>query len=377
MFDNAQVLQIRSSAGLYGAEHMLLGLSAALPQAGVSSTLLCLNNYLQSEQQLFERAQALNIPAQLIACRGRLDLSTVSAIVAQIRKQRPALLHAHDYKSAFYAWLAARRTRLPLVATVHGWVETSRALRLYKQLEILLLRRFDRVCVVSAVQSDALRASGIAAERISLIANGIDGERFSPSREPLSRVELGIDPATFVFGTVGRLASEKNPQGLIDAFAAVARRNPAVALLFAGDGPLRAHLEQYAVTLGVRDKIHFLGARHDVERIYPLLDCFVLPSHSEGMPLALLEAMACARPVVASAVGQIPQILRAAAHAQLVTPGDPQALIDAMRRASAERTADPAAREYVLLHHSLITMAREYASLYETIRRQGDGCAAA
>ena len=170
-------LQVRSSAGLYGADRVVLALNHALPRSGARGRLLSINNYRMHEQALHDTASATGQDAVLLPCRGRVDPATVGALAAQIgavrdRDGTPPIVHVHDYKSAFYAWLATRRevhlgTPAPLVATLHGWVEGSTSLRLYTRLELALLRRFDALVVVAGEQIDRLGRAGVPRSRVA------------------------------------------------------------------------------------------------------------------------------------------------------------------------------------------------------------------
>lgn len=358
------VFHLHSSAGVYGAEYVLLGLIPALDRIGVRSTLLCLDNPLRSEQPLFERANALGVSVERLPCRGKLDRATVRAIRERVSRSASPLLHVHGYKSAFYAWLARRGGIMPIVATLHGPTPVSRRLRLYNRIEQWLLRRFDKVCVVSARMRDDLIATGIPAERICLVENGIDTDRFRPDVASLPRGDFGIPENAFVFGASMRLSEEKNPLGMLDAFAEVFRKYPNAWLAIAGDGPLRAEVIARAEHLGISGRIRLLGARDDMERYYPMLDCFVLPSHYEGLPLALLEAMATAKPVVGTDVGQV-SIVLAGLPARLVPASDTPALASAMQACIAENpAARPDLRQRVCERYSVTRMAQMYADVY-------------
>jgi len=166
-----------------------------------------------------------------------------------------------------------------------------------------------------------------------------------------------------VFGGVMRLSPEKNPTGLLDAFSRICVEAPQAWLVLAGDGPQRGEIERRLQGQRLAERVRLLGARNDPERIYPLFDCFVLPSLSEGLPLALLEAMACARPVIASAVGQVGSVL-GGLEATLVPPGDVGALAGALRAALAVRSPAPALRRRVEARYSVARMAHEYADVY-------------
>lgn len=363
------VLHLHSSAGVYGAEYVLLGLIPALARAGVRSTLLCLDDIGRPDAPLFARARALGVPVERVPCSGRLDRKAIRALRERIQHEANPLLHVHGYKSAFYAWLSRRGGTMPIVATLHGPISISMRLRLYSQLERWLLRRFDRICVVSSRMQDYLESAGFAAGRIRLVENGIDAERFRPDVAPLSRADHGIPAEAFVFGGAMRLSEEKNPLGLLEAFAIVAKRTPNAWLAIAGDGPQRTEILARANRLGVMERVRLLGARDDLELYYPMLDCFVLPSHYEGLPLALLEAMASARPVVCTDVGQVSTVL-AGLPARLVPPGDVSALASAMQAVGGESgPPKPEFRRRVCERYSSDRMAVAYADLYRDLWR--------
>ncbi|MES2403269.1 MAG: glycosyltransferase [Pseudomonadota bacterium] len=365
------ILHVFSSAGVYGAEHAVLGLIPALAALGVDSTLACIDNPHLSEQLLYEHARSIGISAVRIPCSGRLDHATTRALRTQLRQHPHTVLHVHGYKSAFYA-LRARRAvpGVPIVSTLHGWVTNTRALWLYRLLELRMLRRLQGVCIVSESMRPPLHAAGIPAERITLVENGIDTARFRPDGAALSREELAIPHDAFVFGGVMRLSPEKNPLGLLDAFAQVSQDVPNAWLVLVGDGSLREVFELRAQQSGTAGRVRLLGARSDPERIYPLFDCFVLPSLTEGLPLALLEAMACERAVIATRVGQIATVLEEL-PAAVVPPGNVPALAEAMRRqALAACQPTGALRRRVEARYSVVRMAHEYADVY---RRLGNG----
>jgi glycosyltransferase involved in cell wall biosynthesis len=360
------VLHVRSSAGPYGADQAVLALSRALPAAGIRNRLLCIENYRTGEQPLFDLAARHGVDTRLLHCRGRLDPGTMRELRTQRCPAPGALLHVHDYKSAFYAWWATRgRARPPLLATLHGWIETSLALRFYKWIELKLLRRFDRLVIVAETQRETLLRAGIEPARIRMIANGVDTRRFRPDAEAATREEFALPASALLFGSVARLSPEKNLGALIDAIGALHRDGRDVALLLVGDGPERAALEARAALAGLDDRVRFAGVRADTHRIYPMLDCLVLPSLTEGMPLAVLEAMACAKPVIASAVGDVPRLLAGGEHGRLVPPGDAAALTAALR--AAKRQSDPAARRHVETLYSVATTAGRYADLYREL----------
>lgn len=372
------VLQLRSSAGLYGADRVAMALDAALPAAGVHSRLLVVGNHRMATQPLHAAARAGGRDARLLPCRARLDPRTHAALAQALRAAPGAVVHVHDYKSAFHAWLAARAARppgrrRPLVATLHGWIESDAALRLYTRVELALLRRFDAVVVVSADMVPRLLRAGIGAARIHRIDNGIVLP--APTTEPGTadasgaRAALGLPASGPLLAAIGRLAPEKHLVLLVDAFASVAEAHPLATLLLVGDGPERAALEARVAAHGLHGRVRLLGQRDEVQPLYPLLHAVVLPSLREGMPLVVLEAMAHGVPVIASDVGDVPRLLAHADHGRLLAPGDGNALARALHDAlSAPRRHDLRARLHVARTHGASAMARAYAALYGQLR---------
>lgn len=367
MSADLHVVHVFSSAGLYGAEHAVLGLMPELARIGIAGTLACIDNPYMDDQLLYQRASKLGIPAQRIPCKGRLDGATTRSLRALVDQIPGAVLHVHGYKSAYYA-LRARRALpgVPVVSTLHGWITNTRSLWLYRILELWMLRRAQRVCIVAEGMRKPLQDAGISPDRIRLVENGIDTARFRADGAALPRAQFGIPDNAFVFGGVLRMSAEKNPLGLLEAFLDVAARESRAWLVLAGDGPQRGEFEQRAQESAAADRIRLLGARPDPERVYPLFDCFVLPSLTEGLPLALLEAMACERPVIASQVGQVASVLEDL-PAALVPAGDTAALAAAMRQAVAQRPPLPAMRQRVLARYSVARMAQDYARVYREL----------
>jgi glycosyltransferase involved in cell wall biosynthesis len=374
MHADFDVLHVRSSAGLYGAEGVILGLLPALADCGVGGALLSLDNPYLERQPLADRADALGIRTERLPCRGRFDFATVAAMRRALSRHPDAIVHVHDYKSALVAWLARGRRPLPIVATSHGQFASTLSLQLYHRVELSLLRRFDRVGVVSEEMRPWLQQAGVAPARIVLVENGIDVERFSPQVAPLARSSLGIADAALVFGAAMRLTEQKDPLLLLDAFALLARETPHAVLAIAGDGPLREATRARADELGIGRCVHLLGARDDLERFYAMLDVFVLPSRYEGLPLALLEAMAMQRPVAATRVGQVADVLAGLPY-QPVACGDAGALAAAMRAAPG-RGATQSLRQRVVERYSVQRMARDYAALYRDVWRSRERFAA-
>lgn len=361
------VLHLRSSAGLYGAEFMLLGLCAEQARRGAKPTLAAFAPALQPPPLLIALAAQRQLPALALPCRGRLDLRCVRTLrgwlrAAQLRGTR--VLHCHDYKSVVYGALAGAGLPLARVATVHGWVGGEVRAGLYQRLERAVLRSFDQVCAVSPTLAAELDATGIPAQRLRFIPNGVDVQRFEPDETPRPEPERD-DPGEVLIGTAARLSPEKNLGMLIEAVAEAVARGARLRLCLLGDGPERGRLERLAAPLIVQGRVDMPGAATALEHWYPRLDVFVLPSLSEGMPMTVLEALSCGCPVLASNVGALPEMLEGLPGCRIVPAGDRSALVDALCQLRPRVGTLPALRRRVVERYSLAAMTDGYDRAYE------------
>jgi glycosyltransferase involved in cell wall biosynthesis len=345
-----RVLHVRSGHGLYGAERALLALAEATPAPFLPRVASLVRP--GRGDALGEAARRLGLETLRIDAPGRLSLRAIPALARAAG--RGGLLHAHDYKSLVLSVAAAALARAVVVATFHGDTAASSAVRGYEALG----RHAARWAAAVAATSDPLGASiRAAAPRVPVhvIPNGIRlTERPDAAERRSARRELHLPEETLVVAFVGRLSPEKGPAFLLQALAGL----EAVGL-FAGDGPLRAALEAAATGRAVR----FLGFVEEVRPVLAAADVVCLPSVTEGLPLAALEAMAAGCPVVASAVGALPKVLGEGAGV-LVPPGDVAALRGALRRlASAPLEREEiarTARARVEAGFSAEAMARAY-----------------
>jgi glycosyltransferase involved in cell wall biosynthesis len=213
---------------------------------------------------------------------------------------------------------------------------------------------------------------GCPAERVRVIPNGVDFERFHPRPANVGlRQSLGIDPAAPVAAIVAALRPEKNHAMFLDGAAKVRERVPAAQFLIVGDGPERKKLEELAATLGVTNAVRFLGTRLDVPEILSLVDVVLLTSHAEANPICLLEAMASEKPVVATRVGSVIETVADGQNGFLVAPGDAEGMADRV----VELFADPAraaamgreGRKRAIAKWSIDGMVRGYENMIEDI----------
>ena len=279
------------------------------------------------------------------------------------------LVHAHNDTALFYGGLAAFLAGRALVYTEHDREFPGRPAVRFANFVLAASAR-SVVAVSEELRQSLLVHERIGGARVCVVPNGIDLEAAAPGDVEQVRREWALPAGAVAVGVVAGLKPVKNHALLIEAAAELAPRHPELFLVFAGDGPLRAELEARAVRAGLGERTRFLGYRSDLARIHAGLDVVALPSHSEGLPLAVLEAMAAARPVVASRVGGLPEAVEHGVTGLLVAPGDRRALVEALeamlldpgRRRALGRDARRRYEERFTLHR----MAEAYAAVYRS-----------
>lgn len=305
------------------------------------------------------------------------DLKMVVKLYRFFRREKPLIVHTHTAKAGFVGRLAARLAGVPVVVhTFHGHVFHSYfgplKTRLFIVIEQLLARLTDRIITISPRQRQEILDFKIASpDKILIIPLGFDLSRFltADSLRGQLRAELAIAPDTRLVGIVARLTAVKNHRLFIQAAARVRASFPGAQFLIIGDGELRAELERQASALGLNESVKFLGWRSDLPAIYADLDLVVLTSNNEGTPVSLIEAQASARPVVATAVGGVPDIVLDGQTGFLAPPNDAPALAALILKAL---TADlpqlgRAGRQLVAEKFALTRLVNDIEQLYEDL----------
>lgn len=329
-------------------------------------------------REFLDAVAAADLPVEMLDERHAFDLEPVSRLSELMRRAAPDIVESHSYKLHALAWLARQRLgndpRPAWIAFHHGYTRETWRVRCYNQFDRLTLRFADHVVTVCNSFADTLRGRGVGAARISVLHNALAEQPKVTANESRNlRAALGISASDLVVLSVGRLSSEKGHADLVTAFASVLvrTRREDVRLVIVGDGIELRRLRALAQPLGSR--VIFAGQQPDIRLWFGIADIFALPSHSEGSPLALLEAMQAGLPIVATSVGGIPEMIDDRESALLVPARDRPALAaalaalfnDATRRAVLGEAAflrcrrySPAARGSALLELYRMTAKR-------------------
>lgn len=274
------------------------------------------------------------LPARRITIRNSGDIRAVMRIISICRNENIDVIIANGGREYWPAALAAKCLGKKVLFVRH---QTD---RIRKTTRWLIHTHVAAVVAVSGAVKRALGTSGIRADKITVIPNSIQLEKFDPShidREAI-RKELGIAANESLIGAIGKLNRGKGVYELLRAVGMIAEGNSSVKLVFVGDGQEREGLRKEAERLGIGDKVFFTGVRKDVERMYAAMDIFVLPSTcSEAFGMVIIEAMAMGKPVIGTMVGGIPELITDRKNGILVPPGDEKALAEAIRIYLADR----------------------------------------
>lgn len=322
-------------------------------------------------------AREAGVETSVIGERFRFDRRVIPALSRILESKAPDIVQTHNVKSHFLFRLASPAKRWPWIAFHHGYTTTNLRMQAYNQLDRWSLRAADRVVTVSHAFARDLARLGVRQDRIRVLHNSVDAgratsEEIGEAARSL-KARMGIASGERIILSVGRLSREKGHADLIDALDAFRRLHAGVRarLVIVGDGPERPRLEAAAARLGLADSVVFAGQVRDARPYYAMSDLLALPSHSEGSPNVLLEAMAAKLPVVATGVGGVPEIVTDGESALLVKPGDPRAMAHAIGTALKDDSLRSGlalrAYETVLSRHSPEARLRVLLNIYREL----------
>jgi glycosyltransferase involved in cell wall biosynthesis len=359
-------IQLISSGGFYGAERTLLELATFLRDQGWDSRIIVLEG--DGAGEMTRRAADNGIACQAFVTSGRLGLlPMLRRLRAALADESRAVIHSHGYKPDILLAALGVPRRLPCLATCHSWYSTSRKLKVLEYLDKKAVRRFDHVVAVSDEIYRDLRASGMPDASLSRIDNAISIPVLDFHEQKKIRAEWNVAPDEKLIVQIGRLAKSKRNALLLNAVADLPA-GIATKVVFVGDGEERAALATHARELKIDGRVIFAGYRRNAPAIMAAADVLAITSNKEGLPIVILEAMAVGCPIIATAVGAIPQVL-SQQSAWIIPVDDETALVRALREAlggsSAATDRAAKAKSVFLASYERDVMGRRYLDLYE------------
>lgn len=286
--------------------------------------------------EILEKALTLDLEHYGIPMRHPLDFGALRQLLSLLRNQKTDLLCTHGYKATVMGWLAGMAVRVPVVAFSRGYTGEDLKVSFYEWLERLVIGKSAGIVCVSEGQRRKLKGLGVRYRRAWVVHNAVLTATLSrhpggeSRRKVLASLDLPEDAKLVV--SAGRLSPEKGHRFLVEAIAKLNSPSKGVYFAFCGDGACRRDLAQQAKALEVAEKCRFPGFRRDLDDIFEAMDFSVLPSLTEGLPNVVLESFAHAKPVVASAVGGVPEVVEHGVTGLLVAPADPEQLAEALAR---------------------------------------------
>lgn len=363
-----RVLQIIPTLVSGGAERMVVNLMTHLDAERFEAAVICLAAPEGSPQEQLLAQRRYRV--WYLGKGPGFDPRMLGRIRSVVNEFRPQIVHSH--LSFHYVFTALPRSRAPRhVATIHLSAQTTHKRFMLRLGQMAFRHGVVAVAVSREVAEWAGHAYGV--QNCTVIPNGIpieDYQRASGCRQAW-RTKEGFREDDVLFVSVARLEEQKNHRMLVEAFARRIGTEPRAHLVLVGEGSCRLSLERQSCELGLRDKVLFLGQRADISECLSAADVFVLASHNEGNPLCVMEAMAAGLPVVATAVGGVPELIVGQKSGLLVNPGDCDAFAAAMlmlfQDETMRRRIASSATQRALESFSASLMARAYGRLYERI----------
>jgi glycosyltransferase involved in cell wall biosynthesis len=360
-----RIAHLIESDGPGGAECVVAQLATAWQASGAHNVVFIPGD---GEGWLTDQLDGSGVTIEFFRVERPVSPACARSLEAAFRRHRITVAHSHEFSMAVYGAWASWRARVPHVITMHGGRYYAARLRRRLALRAAIGASGRTVAVSSSLASELSQDLCVRPARIATIPNGV---RYVPPERATLRDELRLGPDDRLLVSVGNLYPVKGHEHLIEAMALLIARHPTLHLAIAGRGEMQDALGARARGLGLAHRMHLLGLRPDIPAVLAAADMFVLPSLSEGLPLALLEAMFAGRPIVASDVGEVARALAHGEAGVVVEPGNPPALAAALdevlsnptlARELGERARCRAAAEY-----DVSQMVRRYGSIYEDV----------
>jgi len=364
-----KVLHLRASGQLLGAERVVLELAKNLPDHGYDTFIGIPTEKGEPHPEFALAAEQAGYNVVTFPISGAFDLSIAKHLKKYVKDNNIDIIHTHGYREDLYAILA--KSKAKIVATNHLWKRTNLKLKLYAALDAFLLRFFDALIGVSQPVKVDMCKTGLKPENIEIISNGIDTTVYQhPVPKIESRESLQLPEDKLILGTLSSLTIEKGINFLIDAFSEARKQNPNLHLVIVGNGEEEESLREQTSKLELEQYISFAGRRSDINNILSALDIFVLPSLMEGLPMALLEAMAAGKAIIATDVGDVAQAVTPDTG-ELIESANHDALVHAILKLTNKpdliKQAGEHAKQRAQAHFSASAMSRKYAEVYDNL----------
>lgn len=364
------ILHVTAPAAVGGLESVVEALAGGHARVGHAVHVVAVVGHADPEPGMVRGLRLAGAEVHLLRLGSRQYLAERAFVGRLCRELVPDVVHTHGFRSDVIDGGVARGLGISTVTTVHGFTRNAGRGSVYEWLQRKSHSRFDAVVAVSEAQTRELRAAGVPAARLVVLRNAWAGSGERLSRDE-ARAALAVPVGQLNIGWVGRLSPEKGTDVFLEAIARCSDGRVHASII--GDGPLRSVLEAQARSLGIADRIRFCGQLANAAQYFTGFDLFVMSSRTEGAPIVLFEAMAAEVPVIATAVGGIPEIA-GSGEATLVDSDDPAALaqgiMDALAQPDRLREQTRAALQTLRSEFASDRWLAAYESLYLRVSRR-------
>lgn len=306
---------------------MIVELCIGLQEAGFEPIVGIIKYEHENIPPLYYEAQTYNIPTLIFNCTKKLDLKTLRAIKNYVSSENIEILHTHGYKEDIYAFLVSEVKSK--IATNHLWKNSSWLYRVYSFIDALVLMRYPVAVAVS--ENVVKQMNRYFITNVQKINNGINVGKYDVPIDTELKESLGLEES-FVIGMISSLTPEKNHCLALAALKEVTKHHHNVKLLIVGDGFFRSQILRKINEYRLQEHVILLGVRNDIVNILSIIDIFLMPSKTEGCPMALIEAMASGKPIVASPVGEIPEMLNFGKAGILIEHNQLESIVNSLNR---------------------------------------------
>ncbi|CAL1518093.1 glycosyltransferase family 4 protein [Chitinophaga sp. MM2321] len=368
-----RILETIRQGKIGGGESHVLDLVASLDKSKFEAVVLSF-----TDGPMISALKEMDVPAYVIASEKAFDIGVWLQVKKFIKEQQIDIVHVHGTRANTNILWAARSLKLPVVYTIHGWSFHEGLHPLMKRARIAAEKFITRKAQVNICVSDANMTTGIAAFgrfHAMVIKNGVNLQKFNPAASyPDVKTAYGIPANHLVVGYIARMTLQKDPVGMVRAFAAVLQQIPRITLLMIGEGELKQAAMAEAKALGIEDNIKFDNFRQDVPAVLQSVDIYCLPSLWEGFPIGVLEAMAMGKAVIATDVDGTREAVQHDENGLLVAASNVEALTAAIIRLARDATLRSRLQHHaagtIQSKYNVAQMTRQIESVYHQLFHQ-------
>lgn len=368
------ILHIYQNSKIGGVQRQMLSLVREYNRKLFNPIVCCFG----PRQELGKELEKLNLDfiALNVNRYHRFSPTIIIKLYQLMRKRNIHIVRTHKYRASLYGRIAASIACIPVVITsVHG--NYRKDLRLERKIANRVLARItDRIVAVSeSIKQDILKYDNVEPSRVLVIQNGVDISKFDPEGKFHDiRREFAISENDIIIGFIGRLVPAKGLEYLIDAFLILEKEQKNIKLFITGEGSLLDCLKERLRKHSINERVIFTGKRLDIPDILSAIDIFVIPSLAEGLPNSLLEAMSMGKPIIATSIGGIPEVIKNEINGLLVPPRNIESLVEAIKKLIADKhlasEIGKNARNYVIENLSIQATTRKWESLYISLLKE-------